>query len=201
VQGISWKDGLAYCSALDLGGYSDWRLPDVNELISLVDYAQSSPSIDENFFINTSLHYWSSTTYPSDPRKAYHVCFLRGRTEVYAKSDQGPASHLRAVRSIVSDNSSTTTTVPGSVCAVEKIYGENAPQTRLLRRFRDEVLASSRTGRMCIDFYYRISPMVNRHMSSEPSKRSARAVCDSFLAAFTSTVFCFEKPAELSKKP
>ncbi len=143
VQGISWKDGLAYCSDLQLGGYSDWRLPDVNELISLVDYSQSSPSIDESYFINTSLHYWSSTTYPSDPGKAYHVCFLRGRTEVYGKSDQGAASHLRAVRGIVADNSSTTTTVPGGLCPVEKLYGENAPQTRLLRRFRDEVLASS----------------------------------------------------------
>ncbi len=114
VQGISWKDGLAYCSDLQLGGYSDWRLPDVNELISLVDYSQSSPSIDESYFTNTSTHYWSSTTYPSDPRKAYHVCFLRGRAEVYGKSDQGAASHLRAVRGIVSDNSSTTTTVPGA---------------------------------------------------------------------------------------
>ncbi len=200
VQGISWKDSLAYCSALEWGGYSDWRLPDVNELISLVDYSQSTPSINEQYFTNTSTHYWSSTTYPSDPGKAYHVCFLRGRTEVYGKSDQGAASHLRAVRGMVSDSSSTTTTVPGRRCPVEQLYGENAHQTRLLRTFRDEVLASTGTGRMIIDFYYRISPMVNRYISSESCKTAVRAACDSIITVLAKPVFCFEKSSQLSKK-
>jgi hypothetical protein len=189
VQGIPWKDALAYCRDLNLGGYSDWRLPDVNELISLVDYSHSSPSIDEQYFTTTSTHYWSSTTYPSDPGKAYHVCFLRGRTEVYGKSDKGAASHVRAVRGIVSDASSTTTTVPNSMCPVEKLYGEHAPQTRLLRKFRDEVLASTGAGRMFINFYYRISPMMDRYISSESSKRAVRAACNSMIAAFGKTVY------------
>lgn len=201
VQGISWQDGLAYCSDLKLGGYSDWRLPDVNELISLVDYSKSSPSIDENYFSNTALHYWSSTTYPSEPGKAYHVCFLRGRTEVYGKSDQGAASHLRAVRGIVADNSSTTTTAPGHRCPVEKLYGENASQTRLLRRYRDDVLAASAQGRMLIDFYYRASPLVNRYLTCKAFRAALASACDTIIAALAKPGFCFEKPAALSKKP
>jgi len=189
VQGISWQDALAYCSALKLGGYSDWRLPDVNELICLVDYAKASPSIDEHLFTNTALHYWSSTTYSSDPGKAYHVCFLRGRAEVYDKIDAGLASHVRAVRGIASDNSSTTTTVPNSGCPVEKLYGQDASQTRLLRKFRDEVLASTWPGRVFIDFYYRISPMVNRCISRESYKTALRAACDSMISALVKTGF------------
>ncbi len=200
VQGISWQDGLAYCQGLQLGGHSDWRLPDVNELISLVDYAQSSPSINGQYFTNTSTHYWSSTTYPSDPAKAYHVCFLRGRTEFYDKSDQGFSSHLRAVRGMFADNSSTTTTVPGSLCPVEKLYGENAPQTRLLRTYRDEVLASSAPGRLLIAFYTRISPVVNRYMARQSFEVIVRTACDSIIAALVKTDFCSERHPDLSKK-
>ena len=200
VQGISWQDALAYCSGLKLGGHSDWRLPDVNELISLVDYSQSSPSIDEQYFTNTALHYWSSTSYPTDPGKAYHVCFLRGRTEVYGKTDQGLSSHLRAVRSIAADNSSTTTTIPHSLCPVEKLYGENAPQTRLLRMYRDEVLASSAPGRLLIVLYNRISPMVNRHMIRKSFEMIVRTACDSIVAVLVKSDFCSEQQPELSKK-
>ena len=200
VQGISWQDGLAYCSGLHLGGYSDWRLPDVNELISLVDYSKASPSIDEQYFTNTAFHYWSSTTYPTDPANAYHVCFLRGRTEVHDKSDQGSLSHLRAVRDIVADNSSTTTTVPGKGCPVEKLYGENAPQTQLLRNYRDEVLASSEPGRLLIVFYNRISPMVSRYMASQSFKTIMRAACDSIIAVLEKPVYSFKKPAPAGNK-
>jgi hypothetical protein len=188
VQGISWQASLAYCQNLKLGGYTDWRLPDVNELIGLVDYSRTSPSIDDAFFTNTLLHHWSSTTYPSNPGMAYHVCFLRGRTEVYDKFDAGLASHMRAVRGIVSDNSSTTT-VPGSSCPVEKLYGQNAPETRLLRNFRDEVLASTATGKMLIDGYYRISPMMDRYSANQPVKTALRAACDVMIAALVKTGF------------
>jgi hypothetical protein len=200
VQGISWKDGLAYCGELQLGGYADWRLPDVNELISLVDYAQASPAIDDRFFINTSLHYWSSTTYPADPRKAYHVCFLRGRAEVYGKSDQGAASHLRAVRGIVAGNSSTTTTITGSICMVEELYGPNESQTRLLRRFRDEVLAPSATGRLVIAWYSRLSPVVTRCMAAQSCRTVVRAVCDGIIALLGRSFEVFDSPAQPTKK-
>lgn len=38
---INWNDAKAYCSNLRLGGYTDWRLPTIDELQSIYD-----PGID-----------------------------------------------------------------------------------------------------------------------------------------------------------
>ncbi len=40
VKKATWKEALAYCESLDYAGHSDWRLPNKNELLSLVDYSK-----------------------------------------------------------------------------------------------------------------------------------------------------------------
>lgn len=74
---MNWEDALAYAENLEFGGYSDWRLPDVKELQSIVDYTRSpgatnSAAIDP-LFNSTQItneagqtdygFYWSSTTH------------------------------------------------------------------------------------------------------------------------------------------
>ncbi|NOR27721.1 MAG: DUF1566 domain-containing protein [Lutibacter sp.] len=73
-----WENALAYAENLDLGGKSDWRLPNAKELQSLVDYTRSpqttnSPAINPIF--DTTLindpdgnsgqypYFWTSTTH------------------------------------------------------------------------------------------------------------------------------------------
>lgn len=63
-----WAEALAYCEALDLGGYQDWYLPNSKELQSIVDYDRTSiPAIDTEMFGITqdsaTLDYWTSTTF------------------------------------------------------------------------------------------------------------------------------------------
>ena len=60
----TWEQALTYCEdSLILAGYSDWRLPNVKELESIVDIGHYAQSIDLNYFPNTYLdEYWSSTT-------------------------------------------------------------------------------------------------------------------------------------------
>ena len=41
VQVETWKEALAYCENSNYAGYSDWRLPNRNELLSLVDYSKA----------------------------------------------------------------------------------------------------------------------------------------------------------------
>jgi|GEM_PF-1304373 len=59
----TWQAALAYCEDLTLGGYEDWRLPNIRELKSILDYTHFNPAIDMSYFPNTvSSSYWSSTT-------------------------------------------------------------------------------------------------------------------------------------------
>ena len=44
VSGKTWKEALAYCEGLEYAGYTDWRLPNKNELATLVDYSKSNPA-------------------------------------------------------------------------------------------------------------------------------------------------------------
>jgi len=58
----TWELALADCEGLNLGGYTDWRLPTVKELRSLVDYSRYLPAINDTYFQDTvSSIYWSST--------------------------------------------------------------------------------------------------------------------------------------------
>ena len=79
-EGLNWEEALAYVEAMNEAnylGYNDWRLPDVKELQSIVDYNRSpdstnSAAIDPLFnatpITNESgqtdyAFYWSSTTH------------------------------------------------------------------------------------------------------------------------------------------
>ncbi|WLE99109.1 MAG: DUF1566 domain-containing protein [Candidatus Electrothrix communis] len=39
----AWEDALAYCENLIFAGESDWRLPNIRELRSIVDYTRYQP--------------------------------------------------------------------------------------------------------------------------------------------------------------
>ncbi|MDD5099910.1 MAG: DUF1566 domain-containing protein, partial [Syntrophales bacterium] len=92
----TWQQALAYTEALDLAGHKDWRLPNRNELQSLVDYSRASPSIDPLLCWRTaSSDYWSSTTNATDTSEAWFVYFLIGNFDVSSKFSSG---YVRAVR-------------------------------------------------------------------------------------------------------
>jgi|APSaa5957512622_1039677.scaffolds.fasta_scaffold02176_4 hypothetical protein len=76
-SGMNWGDALNYCESLTLANEGDWRLPNVKELQSIVDYSRSpdtsnSAAIDPIFNTSTITNeagqldfpaFWSSTTH------------------------------------------------------------------------------------------------------------------------------------------
>lgn len=59
----TWDDAVSYCQNLSLGAFTDWRLPNDRELISIVHYGEFEPSIDTSIFYDTKASpYWTSKT-------------------------------------------------------------------------------------------------------------------------------------------
>lgn len=73
-------------------GYTDWRIPNINELISIIDYSQSSPALTPGHpFDNiANVYFWSSTTLADyvtgDPDVGIGVRLLSGQTASSKKS-------------------------------------------------------------------------------------------------------------------
>jgi hypothetical protein len=57
-----WLDDINAEGGRGYAGHSDWRIPNVRELQSIVDYGQDDPSIDAIFGPTPVDSYWSSTT-------------------------------------------------------------------------------------------------------------------------------------------
>ena len=92
----NWQQALSYCENLTLAGYSDWRLPNVHELQSLVAYLRIDPSIETGFFNTVSFFYWTSTTDVYHLDNVWGVSFYSGDVGFPDKSnDEG---NVRAVR-------------------------------------------------------------------------------------------------------
>ena len=80
-SGLNWGDALTWVQTQNSAnylGHNDWRMPDVKELQSLVNYANSPdynslPAIDVNYFVCTPMtnengqndfpYYWSASTH------------------------------------------------------------------------------------------------------------------------------------------
>ena len=65
----SWSGAKEYCKNLTQSGYSDWFLPSIVELESIVDIKRYNPAIKKEFQNSVSSYYWSSS--PSVPSSDY----------------------------------------------------------------------------------------------------------------------------------
>ncbi len=96
ATGFTWADALAAGAQNSLAGFSDWRLPNKNELVSIVEYRCNYPAINNQAFPNTSSRlYWSSSPNAYDSGKAWYVYFDAGSVNIDGKND---SNHVRLVR-------------------------------------------------------------------------------------------------------
>ena len=103
VKNDKWLQAISYCEALDLNG-GGWRLPNINELTSLIDETVYNPSMN-SVFLNTSnpgaaypFYFWSSTTVVNLTTHARYIEFDIGQQYRQEKQNQYVGCNIRCVR-------------------------------------------------------------------------------------------------------
>lgn len=106
ITALQWEDGddildgslsdaINYCDTLELDGYDDWRVPNLNELYTIADRSIDSPALNSIFKNIHSQQYWSSTTVESSNSSAWVVDFYKASDGWLNINDSG---YIRCVR-------------------------------------------------------------------------------------------------------
>lgn len=133
---FNWGQALNVVLDSRLGGYSDWRLPNIKELQSLVAYDAYNPSIDADFFPATPLQsFWSASARAYGAIYTWHVNFYDGRTFYLARNSMGAVRMVRDLPeaifftlSVAKNGAGTVTSSPvgincGNVCSDDFVDG------------------------------------------------------------------------------
>ena len=70
--GYTTEDFIQSLNDEAFGGYSDWRMPSMSELATLMNHKQYK-AFDPDYFPNMNNYYWSSNTYGDYPSQAWHI--------------------------------------------------------------------------------------------------------------------------------
>ncbi|MBR4489582.1 DUF1566 domain-containing protein [bacterium] len=124
AQADTWKEALSYCENLEYAGYDDWRLPNKNELLSLVDYSKAGTEAEilSSFPGMTPDIFWTSTGSNHGTWLIYMKDGTLGTT-----SDEGGGGVVVDARSLKRDE----------IEAEEEEY-EPRPAVRCVRSLLDE---------------------------------------------------------------
>ena len=92
----TWFAATTYCESLNLGGHADWRLPTVQELVTLIDHGRYNPAIAPIFDMKPApFYFWSSAARKQNSGYAWFVDFKYG----YVNSTLNTGTlYVRAVR-------------------------------------------------------------------------------------------------------
>ena len=96
ASSYSWHEALEAAEAHSLADHTDWRLPNIRELASLVARDGAEPAINNAIFSATSANYWSASLAAADSNQAWLINFTIGND---LTGDHGDANHIRLVRS------------------------------------------------------------------------------------------------------
>jgi hypothetical protein len=110
------KDSMNYCAQLSLGGLSGWHLPNVSELLGIVQYdaINNGVAIDPAFAGAQGDIYWTSTQNEGLPTLSWAITFNLGVLDGITLTGLG---YARCVRHMTAPAAAA----PGSSCGCEAV--------------------------------------------------------------------------------
>lgn len=128
---LAWTDTGTFIRALNdarFGGFSDWRMPTIMELSSLIHISipHPGPTIDAAWFPNTApAHYWSSTVNVSNAGSAWYMGFNLAYVAIQWNNNSYPVRAVRGEQpgssSPLVDNADGTVTDQGTGLMWQKV--------------------------------------------------------------------------------
>jgi len=84
----NWAESVAFCAGLTLNGFTDWRIPNFLELLSLLHFAgAANPYIYDCFeHVSESKYYYTGTTVGTNTANARVVAFYSQGFSISAKT-------------------------------------------------------------------------------------------------------------------
>lgn len=100
AEEMTWEEAVAFIHTLNsqgFGGYADWRLPEREELRSIVRYDDRIPAIDTAYFTKArSELYWTAQEDKNNPSLAWGIYFGYGCAICFPKSTRACVRAVRA---------------------------------------------------------------------------------------------------------
>lgn len=90
---MSWNEAQKYAESLRLGGHEDWRVPTLEELVTLIDYSKYRPA--STFPGMPNDYFWLSSSYAGSASNAWAVHFSYGSVSYSGKT---ATYYVRCVR-------------------------------------------------------------------------------------------------------
>ena len=87
---VLWCRALTFCEELSFAGHDDWRLPNINELQTIINYGPLSPAYNYLVYprFRIDANDWSSTTEPRHGETAFSVNYGTGTAERSQKANE-----------------------------------------------------------------------------------------------------------------
>jgi hypothetical protein len=138
ITGLLWQRGdggemtienaRKYCDTLTLGGYTNWRLPRVNEAYSILNHQNTNPALDANVFIKNAAQYWWTGDVQFNDSQKIWCTNAGGGIGNHPKAETVSAGgtkkfHVRAVRDVTAPVSMQHFTALNSLLVRDEITG------------------------------------------------------------------------------
>ena len=106
---MTFENTSAYIATMNLGGYTDWRLPTGLELYGINNHDKVNPALNTTYFTKTAAEYWWTSETRVDDISSVWVVNAGGGIGAHPKNETISAGgakrfHIRAVRNTQSQS-------------------------------------------------------------------------------------------------